>query len=127
MFNPTLRQNLLQRETFHFMESSVLFGFLQTVKMTRLMKNGDKVFVRAGLCDRTSLFVSALTAASSNPSTFQASQIFLVDPSFSFTSDDEPDNWSTDAKLKMEVGVGVCDGGTAYKGSAVRESIDVGL
>ena len=74
--------------------------------MTRLMMSGDKVFVRAGLFDRTSPFcVSALTAASSIPSTLQASLTFFIDPSFSFISDDEPDNWSTDAKLKLEVGV----------------------
>ena len=51
------------------------------------------------------LFVSALTAASSIPSKLQASLIFSVDPSLSFKSDDEPDNWSTDAKLKLKVGV----------------------
>ena len=48
--------------------------------------------------------MSALTAASSIPSKLQASLIFPVDPSFSFGSDDDPDNWSTDAKLKLKVG-----------------------
>ena len=51
------------------------------------------------------LFVSTLTAASSIPSKLQASLIFPVDPWFSFERDDEPDNWSTDAKLKLKVGV----------------------
>ena len=51
------------------------------------------------------LFVSALTAASSIPSKLQASLTFAVDPSLSFESDDDPDNWSTDAKLKLKVGV----------------------
>ena len=49
--------------------------------------------------------VSALTAASSIPSTPQAPLTCFVDPSLWFGSDDEPDNWSTDAKLKLKVGV----------------------
>ena len=82
------------------------FGFMQSVMMTRLMMNGDKVFLRAGLFDETGPFLlSALTAASSIPSKLQASLIFSVDPSLSFQSDDEPDHWSTDAKLKFKVGV----------------------
>ena len=49
MFNPTLCRNLVWRGTLYFMEeSSVFSGFLQNVKMTRLMANGDEVFVRAG-------------------------------------------------------------------------------
>ena len=72
------------------------------------------------------LFVSALTAASSIPSTLQASLRFFVDPSFSFESDDEPDNWSTDAKLKLKVGVVSVTVNTAYGGSAARQSMDVG-
>ena len=39
------------------------------------------------------------------PSTLQGSLIFTVDPLLSFESADEPDNWSTDAKLKLKVGV----------------------
>ena len=83
------------------------FGCLQSVVMMRLMMNGDKVFVRAGLFvgNKPMFCVSALTAASSIPSTLQASLRFFVDPSFSFESDDEPDNWSTGAKLKLKVGV----------------------
>ena len=50
-------------------------------------------------------FVSALTAASSIPLTLQAALIFFVAPSFSFIGDDEPDNWSIDAKLKMKATV----------------------
>ena len=69
------------------------------------MMNNDKVFVRAGLFVETSPFVSALTAASSIQSKLQASLIFPVDPSLSFASDDELDNWSTDSKLKLKVGV----------------------
>ena len=46
--------------------------------MKRLMMNGDKVAVRAGLLVETSPFsVSALTAASSIPSALQASLIIL--------------------------------------------------
>ena len=68
--------------------------------MTRLMMNGDKLFARAGLFDRSSpFFLSGLSI----PSTLQASLILFFDPSFSFMSDDEPDTWNTDAKL--EVGV----------------------
>ena len=79
---------------------------MQSVMMTRLMMDGDKVFVRAGLFDETGPFLlSALTALSSIPSKLQASLIFTVDPSLSFQSDDEPDHWSTDAKLKFKVGV----------------------
>ena len=51
------------------------------------------------------LSVSAWTAASSIPSKLQASLIFPVGPSLSFESDDEPDNRSTDAQLKLKVGV----------------------
>ena len=40
-----------------------------------------------------------------DPIKLQASLIFPVDPSLSFESDDEPDNWSTDAKSKLKVGV----------------------
>ena len=48
--------------------------------------------------------VSASTAASSIPSTLHASLTLFVDPSFSLVND-EPDNWSTDAGLKLKVGV----------------------
>ena len=79
---------------------------MQSVMVTRLMMNGDEVFLRAGLFGETGPFLlSALTAASSIPSKPQASLIFSVDPSLSFQSDDEPDHWSTDAKLKFKVGV----------------------
>ena len=47
-----------------------VFGFSQKVEMTRSMM--DSLF------DETSLFVSALTAASSIPSTLQASLLFTV-------------------------------------------------
>ena len=111
------------------------FGFLQNVNMMRLVMNSDNVFVRAGLFDETNpFFVSALTAANSIPSTLQASLRCFVDPSFTFENDDDPDNWSTDAKLKLKLvclrrwnsRCCVCDGGTAYGGSVARQSIDVG-
>ena len=93
--------------------------------MTRWMMNGDKVVVRAGLLVETSpFFVSALTAVSSVPSKLQASLIFPDDPSLSFESDDEPDNWSTDAKLKVGV-VSVTVKQPAE--GRLQESIDDGL
>ena len=39
------------------------------------------------------------------PSSRQASLLLPADPSHSFESADEPDNWSIDAKLKLKVGV----------------------
>ena len=67
------------------------------------MINGDKVAVRAGLFVETSPFCVSFDGI--EPSKLQASLIFPVDPSLSSGSDDEPDNWSTDAKLKLKVGV----------------------
>ena len=39
------------------------------------------------------------------PSNTSASLLFPVDPSLSFESADEPDNWSTDVKFKLKIGV----------------------
>ena len=100
--NSVLKLVVARNVSLHWNPSRFGLVFLQNVMMTRLMMNGDKVFVRAGLLDETSPFLlSASTAASSIPSKLQASLIFSVDPSLSFQSDDEPDNWSTDAKLKF--------------------------
>ena len=62
-----------------------------------------KCVVRAAPFDETSPFYVSLGGI--EPSTLQASLIFTVDPSLSFESADELDNWSTDAKLKWKVGV----------------------
>ena len=43
------------------------FGFLQNVKMTRLMMNGDKVFVRAGLLDEISPLCVSFDGSEFNP------------------------------------------------------------
>ena len=58
--------------------------------------------MRGGQFDETSLFVSF---DGIKPSTLQAFLLFTFDPSLSFEGVDEPDNWSTDAKLKLKVGV----------------------
>ena len=62
-----------------------------------------KRVVRAGLFDETSSFYVSFDGI--EPSTLQASLLFPVDPSLSFESADELDNWSADAKLKLKVGV----------------------
>ena len=104
--NSVLKLVVARNVSLHWNPARFGLVFLQNVMMTRLMMNGDKVFVRAGLFDETSpFFVSALTAASSIPSKLQASLTFPVDPSFSFESKDEHDKWSIDAKLKLKVGV----------------------
>ena len=47
------------------------------------------------------LFFVSFDASEFNPPTLQASLTFFIDHSFSFESDDEPDKWSPDAKLKL--------------------------
>ena len=60
--------------------------------------------MRAGLFVETSPFCVSFDGTEF-PSTFLASLMFTVDPSLPFNGADEPDNWSTDAKLKLKVGV----------------------
>ena len=91
-----------------------------------------RCFVRAGFFEKGIASVSALTAASSIPSTLQASLLFplLIRSRCHTTRFD----WSTDEKSKMKFGdvsvtnsrCCICDGETAYRGLAARQSIDVG-
>ena len=62
-----------------------------------------KCVVCDGLFDETSPFYVSIDGI--EPATLQASLFFPVDPSLSFESADEPNNWSTDAKLKLKFGV----------------------
>ena len=67
--------------------------------------NGDKVFVRAGLFDRTGLCCVSFDGSEFNPINISSdNEIPFFDPSFSLMND-TPNNWSGDAKLKLKFGV----------------------
>ena len=52
--NSVLKLVVVKNVSIHW--NPACLGFLQSVMMTRLMMNGDKVFVRADLFDATSPF-----------------------------------------------------------------------
>ena len=89
--------------------------------------------MRAGFFKKRTASISAVTAASSVPSSLRASLLFPIAHSFTLLHDTL--DCGTDAKSKLKFGVVVatieqqvfiCDGETAYRGMAARQSIDVG-
>lgn len=89
--------------------------------------------MRAGFFKKRTASISAVTAASSVPSSLRASLLFPI--AYSITLLHDTFDCGTDAKSKLKFGVVVatmeqqvfiCDGDTAYRGMAARQSIDVG-
>ena len=78
---------------------------VQKVQMTRSMMNGHEIWVRAGPLDGASLFCVSFDGSEFSSIDASSGFAILVALSFSLISDDEPGVWSTDAKLKMKVGI----------------------
>ena len=90
-------------------ESSVPFGFLRNVKMTRSMMEGHEVLVCAGLFDETIFLCVSFDGSEWNSHhTLQASLLFPFAHSFTLLHDTF--DWSSDA---VEGWGCVCDDGAA--------------
>ena len=55
--NSVLKLVVVRNVSLHWIPARFGLVFLQNVRRTRLMMNGDKVFVRAGTFDETSPFL----------------------------------------------------------------------
>ena len=78
---------------------------VQKVQMTRSMMNGHEIWVRAGPLDGASLFCVSFDCSEFNSIDASSGSAISVALSFSLMSNDEPGVWSTDAKLKMKIGI----------------------
>ena len=77
------------------------FGVFRDVKTTRSMMNDSRCFVRAGFFNQGIASVSAVTAASSSPSTSTS----YIPTAHSLPLLNHMFDWSTDAKSKLKFGV----------------------
>ena len=94
--------------------------------MTRSMMNGHEVWVRARHFVGTSSCGVGFDGSEFKPIDDSSGFDIFTALLFPLTSAEVSGIWCTTAKSKMKSWCCVCDSGTAYRGSAARQSNDVG-